>query len=233
MSTLRTITVDTAKLTKADIEGAIKNSIYYQPEGTQITICVLVLTNGFTTVGQSGCINPADFDADIGKQMAYRDAEDSIWRLEGYLRKQALYAGQSLDVPVSDTATAQPPASLLIEIPPVVVGVHDDLTTFLGVKIVNAKPMTRLVYSQFRGWDLPPDENGDDAGYLVEYTDAQRPNVSGYQGYVSWSPKDVFEQAYHAYNPATPAPAPAPIAEDLGDAKLTGTIQDAPLPFSG
>lgn len=33
---------------------------------------------------------------------------------------------------------------------------------FIGVKLINANPMTRLAYNQFRGWELPEDENGDD-----------------------------------------------------------------------
>ena len=37
--------------------------------------------------------------------------------------------------------------------------------------------MTRLEYNQFRGWELPADENGADEGYLVEYVGpGQKPN---------------------------------------------------------
>lgn len=67
---------------------------------------------------------------------------------------------------------------------------------FLGTKIINAKPMTRLAYNQFRGWTLPADENGKDAGFLVEYVDGGKPDHPDFAGYVSWSPADVFERAY-------------------------------------
>lgn len=67
---------------------------------------------------------------------------------------------------------------------------------FYGTKQIAAKPMTRLEYNQFRGWQLPADENGADEGYLVEYLDGGKPNVEGYAGYVSWSPKKQFEAAY-------------------------------------
>lgn len=70
------------------------------------------------------------------------------------------------------------------------------MKTYIGTKVINAKPMTRLAYHQLRGWTLPADENGDDKGYLVEYSDGGRPNVAGFAGYVSWSPKEQFEQAY-------------------------------------
>lgn len=70
------------------------------------------------------------------------------------------------------------------------------MNTFIGVKLVNAKPMTRLEYNNFRGWELPSDENGDDAGFLVEYVDGGKANTEAFAGYVSWSPADVFERAY-------------------------------------
>jgi len=67
---------------------------------------------------------------------------------------------------------------------------------YIGTKIVNMEPMTRAEYNIFRGWQLPPDENGNDAGYLVEYTDGGKPNTAHYAGYVSWSPKEQADAAY-------------------------------------
>lgn len=70
------------------------------------------------------------------------------------------------------------------------------MKTYKGTKTINAVPMTRAVYNEFRGWTLPEDENGDDEGYLVEYVDGGKPNTTVYKGYVSWSPKEQFEKAY-------------------------------------
>lgn len=67
---------------------------------------------------------------------------------------------------------------------------------YIGVKEINATPMSRAAYNLFRGWQLPADENGEDEGYLVEYIDGGQANTATYKGYVSWSPKDVFERAY-------------------------------------
>lgn len=66
----------------------------------------------------------------------------------------------------------------------------------IGVKLINAKPMTRLKYNQLRGWELPADENGADDGFLVEYIDGGQANHPEFQGYISWSPADVFMRAY-------------------------------------
>lgn len=70
------------------------------------------------------------------------------------------------------------------------------MNSFIGTKMINAQPMTRLAYNNLRGWVLPGDENGDDAGFLVEYLDGGNANVPGFDGYVSWSPRDVFERSY-------------------------------------
>lgn len=67
---------------------------------------------------------------------------------------------------------------------------------YIGTKLINAKPMTRQAYNDFRGWESLADENGADEGYLVEYVDGGSANTSEYAGYVSWSPKEVFDKAY-------------------------------------
>lgn len=72
------------------------------------------------------------------------------------------------------------------------------MTQHIGVKLINAFPMTRQAYNDFRGWQLPADENGADEGYLVEYLDGGKPNTARFDGYVSWSPKEVFEKAYRS-----------------------------------
>ena len=67
---------------------------------------------------------------------------------------------------------------------------------FIGTKIILAVAMTRLAYNDYRGWALPADENGDDAGYLVEYVDGGAPNHPDHASYISWSPKAQFDNAY-------------------------------------
>lgn len=70
------------------------------------------------------------------------------------------------------------------------------MKNYIGTKQIKAKPMNRKEYNDFRGWILPDDEDGDDEGYLVEYPDGGKANTSKYEGYISWSPKEVFEKSY-------------------------------------
>ena len=57
---------------------------------------------------------------------------------------------------------------------------------YIGAKMIHARPMTRGEYNEYRGWTIPSDENPNDDGYLVRYPD----------GYETWSPRAVFEDAY-------------------------------------
>lgn len=56
-----------------------------------LTFCVLVLKNGFTVTGESACASPENFDKEIGEKIAYGNAREKIWQLEGYLLKQNLF----------------------------------------------------------------------------------------------------------------------------------------------
>jgi len=58
---------------------------------------------------------------------------------------------------------------------------------YIGTKRIKAKPMTRGEYNKYRSWITPENENPDDEGYLVKYYP---------DGYQSWSPKEIFEDAY-------------------------------------
>lgn len=57
---------------------------------------------------------------------------------------------------------------------------------YIGVKVVAAEPMSRGEYNEYRGWEIPSDENPEDEGYHIRYTD----------GYESWCPKKQFDEAY-------------------------------------
>lgn len=64
---------------------------------------------------------------------------------------------------------------------------------YVGTKIIKAEPMTRGEYNQYRGWQIPENENPADEGYHVVYPD----------GYESWCPKKQFDEAYRLINHMT------------------------------
>ncbi len=67
---------------------------------------------------------------------------------------------------------------------------------FVGTKVLKARPMTLGQYNDYRGWEIPADEDPSTEGYLVEYTDGGKPNHPDHRGYISWSPKAQFDSAY-------------------------------------
>lgn len=80
------------RLTPADIDGRIASTIYHIFPGTTLTVCALVLTNGFTVTGESAAASPENFDEKIGRQIAFDNARQKIWPLEGYLLRETLHS---------------------------------------------------------------------------------------------------------------------------------------------
>lgn len=55
-----------------------------------LTLCVLVLRNGFTIVGKSAPASPANFSAELGAKLAREDAVKQLWPLMGYALREKL-----------------------------------------------------------------------------------------------------------------------------------------------
>jgi hypothetical protein len=77
-------------LTIEDIEGKIVKE-EYAFYGNKLTVCVLTLKNGFILSETAGCVDPANFDEEIGKRIARQNAINKIWELEGYLLQERLF----------------------------------------------------------------------------------------------------------------------------------------------
>lgn len=100
------------RVTVADVEGSIDSEHYFtaldgvdghyrggpEAQGVRnygplslLTFCVLVLKNGFTVTGESACASPENFNAEIGRDIARKNAVDKIWPLMGYALRQQLH----------------------------------------------------------------------------------------------------------------------------------------------
>ena len=51
----------------------------------------IYLENGFTVRGESSCVDPVNFNKQIGEEISFENAKDKIWVLEGYLLQEKLY----------------------------------------------------------------------------------------------------------------------------------------------
>ncbi len=98
------------RITPDHIDSKIKHVYYHSPlsaidhaqaeaDGTYqnlrcLTFCTIVLESGFTVTGESACASPENFDPFIGKEIAFKNAREKIWQLEGYLLKEKLFQEQ-------------------------------------------------------------------------------------------------------------------------------------------
>jgi hypothetical protein len=91
------------RLTPKDIDNAIVAEYWVRasdafkdapghPALQCLTLCVLVLKNGFTVTGESACASPENFNAELGHKIARDNARAKIWALEGYLLRSKLAA---------------------------------------------------------------------------------------------------------------------------------------------
>lgn len=88
----------------ADIEGAIAARYDFTADkaiGSDapkveplrlLSICILVMRNGFTVIGKSAPASPENFDADLGRKFAYEDAVRQLWPLMGFALRERLSA---------------------------------------------------------------------------------------------------------------------------------------------
>ncbi len=61
---------------------------------------------------------------------------------------------------------------------------------YIGTKMLMAVAMTLGEYNKSKGWTIPENEDPNKEGYQVKYSD----------DYISWSPKEVFEESYRRTN---------------------------------
>lgn len=91
------------RVTKHGIESQIAGVNYMrlsdaaealgQPVSTAMectTLCLITMSNGFLVIGKSACVSPENYNRELGCEIAYKDAFDQIWALEGYLLRERL-----------------------------------------------------------------------------------------------------------------------------------------------
>ena len=59
----------------------------------QLSICILVMKNGFMVIGKSAPASPENFDRDLGRKFAYENAIRELWPLMGFALRDKLASG--------------------------------------------------------------------------------------------------------------------------------------------
>jgi hypothetical protein len=87
-------------ITEEHIKSKIKGTTYIVMPDGRTTVCQLSLANGFSVIGTSSCINANEFNLPIGREIAYKNAFQKVWELEGYLATNNLKP--MIELPVVD-----------------------------------------------------------------------------------------------------------------------------------
>lgn len=73
------------------LETLIVREDYHHFADTGVTVCCLVVTNGYSVTADAVCANTALFDPDTGRLRARRKALKRLMELEHYLLRQRLF----------------------------------------------------------------------------------------------------------------------------------------------
>jgi predicted RNase H-like HicB family nuclease len=79
------------RLNPSHIDSVISKVDYYLLPDTTLTVCFITLNNGYIVTGKSAAVSLANFNEEVGKEVAYKNAREKIWELEGYLLKEMEY----------------------------------------------------------------------------------------------------------------------------------------------
>jgi len=74
------------KVTKEHVQALIAASHVEDVKlGEKSTVVSVTLPNGFVIIQSSSCVDPANYDHEVGKKICLERVEDKVWELEGYL----------------------------------------------------------------------------------------------------------------------------------------------------
>lgn len=81
------------KVTQEQIDQIIDLSSYKVFHRVHDKQCIVVakLPNGFTVVGESACVDPNNYDEQIGFDLAVKHIKNRLWELEGYTLQNKLH----------------------------------------------------------------------------------------------------------------------------------------------
>ena len=94
-------TLPERKLTKEFLESEIGN-VEYVRIGEKTTHCTITTKSGFTFTGESACVDPNNFDRELGEKFAYEQAFEKMWMPYGFWLHKALADHDNRLQPPSD-----------------------------------------------------------------------------------------------------------------------------------
>ena len=81
----------TNKILPSVLDNNVMFVDYHVFPETCITVCCITMKNGYNTVGHSGCVDPENFNEELGKEIAKNNAWNAMYHLLSYELKQKMY----------------------------------------------------------------------------------------------------------------------------------------------
>lgn len=73
------------KVTQTEIDLLLNSAdVQVRTEFGKCTVVTVRLRNGFILTESSACVDPANYDAELGKRLCLQHIENRLWELEGY-----------------------------------------------------------------------------------------------------------------------------------------------------
>lgn len=73
------------KVTQTEIDLLLNSAdVQVRTEFGKCTVVTVRLRNGFILTESSACVDPANYDVELGKKLCFQHIENRLWELEGY-----------------------------------------------------------------------------------------------------------------------------------------------------
>jgi len=85
--------VEKTKVEESEVNALLSNAEVIKV-GKKSTVVCVTLPNGFEIVESAACVDPANYDEELGKKYALEKAKSKVWELLGFQLQEKLQKNQ-------------------------------------------------------------------------------------------------------------------------------------------
>ena len=93
------------RVTEDVIKDRIEEVTYHRI-GETVTVAHVVLNNGFSVRGEAACVNPENYDREIGERIAFDNAFNQLWPLFGFMLAEDQFRSNTPQEPPAEQQAA-------------------------------------------------------------------------------------------------------------------------------
>lgn len=85
------------RVTKEQMQSRIAD-VKFHKLGPVLTHCTILLDNHYSVTGESACVNPENYNQEIGEKISYDNAFQKLWSLFGFLLAESNFRNNDAEV---------------------------------------------------------------------------------------------------------------------------------------